>query len=497
MTGDSSVKNGISQKLLVIVILPMILLSGAAAIIGYNLTFHSLSRGLMSDLKTTASMTELTINTLVPGDYSLVGDESLSLMKGDENITMRYELVDDPKNATGLELSIIYRDTRILTTIKNSEGVRIVGTGIADQVKAKVNTSPEGLFYSKTLIGRDSYFSYYHPLYNSDGSFIGALEICSPYGPVSALAWRTVIIITVMIILVMVLLIVLIYRHNKSTNDAIEKLLTFTKQASEGNDSAQLDQSVLSRDDELGAIGSSVLDMHRSLRDMMDKDALTKLFNRRSANRKLELIRSHYQKDGKPFSVSIGDIDFFKKINDTYGHDAGDMVLITVANILQKHMKSLGFVARWGGEEFLLVFDKLGGSEAEKYLWRILEELRATEVEYDGTIIKVTMSFGVVCAPDLTQDEMIRFADDKLYCAKESGRNRVVSVIETEPEPESESEGSFYEASETTVDVSATGEDDIEAYISEAPADITAAVEDDIKEDVPEAPADVAAADEK
>ena len=67
--------------------------------------------------------------------------------------------------------------------------------------------------------------------------------------------------------------------------------------------------------------------------------------------------------------------------------------------------------------------------EAEAELWSILEELRATEIAYDNLIIKVTMSFGVVCAPDLDQDEIIKMADDNLYYAKESGRNRVISII--------------------------------------------------------------------
>ncbi|MBR1860823.1 MAG: diguanylate cyclase [Lachnospiraceae bacterium] len=435
MADDFKVKNGISQKLLVIVIIPMLLLTAVATIIGYNLTLSALTEQLKKELTTAAAMTGLTIDTLVPGDYSLTGDESLSLYKGETDITRRYELVDTVGEATGLELSLIYRDTRILTTIRDREGLRVVGTGLADQVKSKINVSPDGLFYDKTLINRENYFSYYYPLYNSDGTFTGAIEVCSPYSPVASLAWRSVLITSGLILAVMVLLIVLIFNHNKSSNIAIEKLLKFTKLASSGNDSAELDSSVISRDDELGSIGTSVLEMHRSMRDMMDKDALTKLFNRRSANRKLDLIRSHYEKDGKPYSVAIGDIDFFKKVNDTYGHDAGDLVLVTVANLLQKHLKPLGFVARWGGEEFLMVFDKLDLAPSEKELWNILEEMRATEIDYDGTILKVTMSFGVVCAPELPQDDLIKLADEHLYYAKESGRNRVTAFIPVEDSP--------------------------------------------------------------
>ncbi len=457
MSEKNNVKNMISQKLLVIVIVPMLLLSAACTIIGYNLIFSALTKEMQYSLRTAAIMTEMSIDSRIPGDYVLTGDsgsgEGFHLMKGSEDITMRYDLVDEAAELTELEYSVIYKDTRIITTIRDYENVRIVGTGLADQVNKKLADSPDGLFYNKTLINRENYFSYYHPIYNSDGSFAGAIEICCPYAPVSAHAWGTVGIITTMIIAVMILLIILIYQHNKSSDNAIEKLLRFTKQASAGNDAVELDAAVLGRDDELGAIGTSVLEMHRSLRDMMDKDALTKLFNRSSASRKLDLIRSHYQNDGKPYSLAIGDIDFFKKVNDTYGHDAGDLVLVTVSNILQKHLKPLGFVARWGGEEFILVFDRMQGKEAEQYLWKILEELRATEIEYSGLIIKVTMSFGVVCAPDLDQDSLVKMADDRLYYAKENGRNRVVSLL-----PSDIVEGSDYVEETDTPEETVTSE---------------------------------------
>ncbi|MBR4277343.1 MAG: diguanylate cyclase [Lachnospiraceae bacterium] len=429
MSDTRSFKNVISQKLLAIVIIPTMLLAAAAAIIGYNLTLKALTKGLEGELSAVAAMTALNINTLHPGDYELVGEEGLSLLKGGEDITRNYELVDMVGDETGLEVSLIYKDTRILTTITDKSGARIVGTGIAEQVEQKLEETDGGIFYERTLIGKENFLSYYYPLTNSDGKHVGALEICSPYLPLSTLAWRPAMVITAMIILVMVVLIVLIYNHSKDSGSATLKLLKFTQQAAKGNDAVELDPSVLTRDDELGSIGNSVLEMHRALRDMMDKDALTKLFNRRSANRKLDLIRSHYVNGGKSYSVAIGDIDFFKKVNDTYGHDAGDLVLITVSDILQKHLKNLGFVARWGGEEFLLVFDKMDVKEAETKLWSILEELRATEIAYENLIIKVTMSFGVVCAPDLDQDEIIKLADENLYYAKESGRNRVISMI--------------------------------------------------------------------
>ena len=174
MSAKNDINNNMAQRLLVMVILPMLLLAGATAIIGYNLTLSSLSKNLKNELKNTAAMTAYTIDTLVPGDYSLVGEgeTGLSLMKGDTDITMRYDLVDDANALTDLEVSLIYSDTRILTTICNKEKVRIVGTGIASQVDNKLAESPEGVFFTKTLINYENYFSYYYPLHNSDDSFV-------------------------------------------------------------------------------------------------------------------------------------------------------------------------------------------------------------------------------------------------------------------------------------------------------------------------------------
>ena len=431
---DNRSKNVMSQKLLVIVILPMLLLAAACTLIGYKLTLRSLETAKKEELKSTAVMAETVIDTLIPGDYRLEEDNGAYLLfKGDEDITQSYDLVDRINDMTGLEASLIYEDTRILTTVYNRNKVRYVGSGIYDKVVDHMKSTEEDSF-STTLIGTEKYYAYYHPLFNSDGTYAGAIELCSHYSSISGLAWTPIIFIAVLILVVMAVLMVLILNHNKGVETSIGKLLDFTKKASSGNDAAELDVSVLRRGDEIGGVAASVLEMHRSLRDMMDKDALTKLYNRRSANRKLDLIRSHFVNDGAPYSVAIGDIDFFKKVNDTYGHDAGDLILITVSNILQKHMKPLGFVARWGGEEFLLVFDKLGIEEAEKKLWEILEEIRATEVEYNDLTIMVTMSFGVACQPELPQDDLLKIADERLYYAKESGRNKVVSFIPNESE---------------------------------------------------------------
>ena len=104
-------------------------------------------------------------------------------------------------------------------------------------------------------------------------------------------------------------------------------------------------------------------------------------------------------------------------------------------------MKNIGFVARWGGEEFLMVFDRTSLIMAENSLWSLLEKIRALKIRYDNYIIDVTMSFGV-SEWDKKQsvDDLIKSADDKLYTAKNSGRNRVISAVEGQEDENENSE---------------------------------------------------------
>lgn len=129
----------------------------------------------------------------------------------------------------------------------------------------------------------------------------------------------------------------------------------------------------------------------------------------------------------KPIGVIICDIDFFKKVNDTYGHNAGDAVLIHVSDILQSNLCSEDEVVRWGGEEFVFLLEGKDLEQTAVFAESVREQVEASVCEYADLQIKVTMSFGVdQLNRSQTSDENIKRADAKLYIAKESGRNRVI-----------------------------------------------------------------------
>ncbi len=155
-------------------------------------------------------------------------------------------------------------------------------------------------------------------------------------------------------------------------------------------------------------------------------DPLTGLMNRRAMMYWFQYQLIHYQRNRIPFAVLLGDIDHFKAVNDTYGHAVGDRVLKDLALLLKESLRSQDLVARWGGEEFLILLpdtDGPGGAvAAEKIRGRLEEETFSA----DSREFHLTMSFGVaVYGPEQSADDCIQAADAALYRAKNAGRNRV------------------------------------------------------------------------
>jgi diguanylate cyclase (GGDEF)-like protein len=150
-------------------------------------------------------------------------------------------------------------------------------------------------------------------------------------------------------------------------------------------------------------------------------DPLTGLLNRRSLENKVhELLRGH-----RPFAVAMGDLDHFKKLNDTYGHNAGDRALRVFASTVRGALRTDDLISRYGGEEFVLVFPGLTPNEAASALERVREAL-ALAVN-SGAVQPFTASFGVAGSTDADGiEELLRLADTALFQAKRQGRNRVV-----------------------------------------------------------------------
>ncbi|OLS63991.1 sensor domain-containing diguanylate cyclase [Pseudomonas putida] len=173
------------------------------------------------------------------------------------------------------------------------------------------------------------------------------------------------------------------------------------------------------------ALIASVQLLHRKIGRLSEEaqsDPMTGLANRRAMTAALELL----DQTQRPYSALALDIDFFKRVNDTYGHDAGDVALKQVAAIIAGQSRSGDLACRAGGEEFVLLLPDTSLAEAGIIAERIRAQLEASVVPGVGSI---TLSIGVACrsAQRDNASDVLKHADDNLYRAKESGRNRVVS----------------------------------------------------------------------
>ncbi len=167
---------------------------------------------------------------------------------------------------------------------------------------------------------------------------------------------------------------------------------------------------------------------YNKMEDLAKTDMLTGLSNRRDMYQKIKHETDRFERNEKPFIILMGDIDNFKKINDTYGHDAGDHVLTSISSLMLSFMRKQDIVGRWGGEEFLLLLpetDMAGGKKiAEKLRLRIKNE----SIEYKGHILNVTITIGI-SVYDRVRDvnESIKEADKAMYFGKIRNKNCIVT----------------------------------------------------------------------
>jgi len=154
---------------------------------------------------------------------------------------------------------------------------------------------------------------------------------------------------------------------------------------------------------------------------------LTGVYNRRHFERRIKEELKKSRLEGKALSLVILDLDHFKSINDRFGHDKGDQVLKATTNLIQERLQGKGTLARWGGEEFVILLPGLSADDAKDLAETLRKDISNMCLDGAGSI---TASFGVAgLAPDDTFDTLVKKADNMLYEAKANGRNRVCVAV--------------------------------------------------------------------
>jgi diguanylate cyclase (GGDEF)-like protein len=167
---------------------------------------------------------------------------------------------------------------------------------------------------------------------------------------------------------------------------------------------------------------------HAEIERLAVTDGLTSLFNHRHFQERLADEFNRLGRFSAPVSLLLIDIDHFKKINDTYGHPAGDIVLKRVANIIRKTVRNIDIPARYGGEEFAVVLVGTGEKGAVNMGERLRKAVMDTKFESDGTTFNLTISIGISTyeGEAMKKEDLVDKADKALYQAKGNGRNRSV-----------------------------------------------------------------------
>ncbi|WP_020146390.1 diguanylate cyclase [Thioalkalivibrio sp. ALJ15] len=181
-------------------------------------------------------------------------------------------------------------------------------------------------------------------------------------------------------------------------------------------------------DVQLVAAARSRIARARQLEERISKDSLTGLLKHASIKEAAsrEVLRA--RRVGRPVTLAMLDIDHFKKVNDTYGHAAGDVVITSIATLLRQRLRQSDVIGRYGGEEFVAVLPDCGAEQGQRVLDEIRRAIMSLEFTHQGERFGCTVSMGMVCSddyPDQDGNALLMAADELLYQAKRSGRNRV------------------------------------------------------------------------
>jgi len=170
----------------------------------------------------------------------------------------------------------------------------------------------------------------------------------------------------------------------------------------------------------------NIAEINNKLKEVSITDQLTKLYNRRRIENVLQANYQRAKEDNTLFAIILLDLDYFKKVNDNFGHQIGDEVLVSIAKLLKNNSRESDICGRWGGEEFIIICPDIDLNASIE----LAERIRKLTAEYDfSPVERLTASFGVAIYEDNENiDDLVSVADKSLYKAKENGRNQVQAI---------------------------------------------------------------------
>lgn len=409
-----------------IITVPIVVLGIILVLVGQQSVAEGMAVEIQKSLAGTTRTLVDTHSLAYPGEIRM---ENGHLYMGETDMTGNYTLIDRIKENTGSDVSIFWGDTRVLTTVCDENGNRIVDSRLEDEQIIEAVYAGNEYYSDHVMIRGEEYFGYYAPFYNDD-EICGIVFAGMTKDSVETNVKTIVTKIVVVFILALVISLAVLYTYARNLVGRLNGIRTYIGGLADNDFNGKMPKQVYRRNDEIAEMGTHAVDVARTIKDLVYNDPLTGLYNRRAGRSELSGYISRADRDTKmAVTVALGDIDYFKKVNDTYGHECGDMVLVTVSEMMKRYLKDKGICSRWGGEEFLLVY-KCEPADAEENLRQMMEELRHLTFTYEDYSFSVTMTFGLTQYKNGESiDGLIKKADDLLYRGKTEGRNRIVKEI--------------------------------------------------------------------
>ena len=282
---DNTKKTSLKHTLLKFSLVPVLVLGLVLTFISTRTLVQVTTEQVSQSLKVAARSVYNTYSLIAPGDMY---EKDGMIYKGDVVLTGDYSIVDSLKESYGMDITLFYGDKRILTTLTDEKGKRMSGTSADGQVSHWVLENGKDYFSEKIKIGGKSYFGYYVPIYNKDGSVVGMAFASKTRASVMAFVRNNVINSVAICVLVTIAALLCCIAASQKLVEALKSIMDYLGHLANSDFSTKMPISVLRRKDEIGAMGSYAATVSCSLKDMITTDPLTGLLNRRACRSNLQ-----------------------------------------------------------------------------------------------------------------------------------------------------------------------------------------------------------------
>lgn len=414
--------NRFRRKLIIIELATILSLGIIVDIFATLIVDRNMEDDMFKNIRGVCNELEYVLSNDFSQDYNIIGGE---LYAGDDNISERTDIVERLKKNFGVEATVFFGNVRYLTTIKDESGNYIVGTTQSENTILKSVYNGNTYENDSILINGERYYGMYIPFYNSDGEICGMLFSGLPRTNIWSIEVRILLTILGVSVAVAVIGVLVLALFAGGFTRAFEEIKHFLSRLSRSESTYKISDVVLTRDDEIGDLARYSEEIGAYMGKLIEEDHLTGLYNRRCGEHLLQNMFNNRVLDGE-VTVVMCDIDFFKKINDKYGHAMGDEVLIEVSALFKEYMRDNGIAMRWGGEEFVLASNKSINAVID-----LIQDIRVAinniEFHTDLGDFKVSLTFGVTSSAGKSDIfDVVKDADNKLYEGKNSGRNKII-----------------------------------------------------------------------